>query len=103
MEQNRQTRLAQAENLRALLVDERTLAALSPEFLQLKFQTQNALAQSQNIYIGALAAYQVSIARLHQAMGDGLEVNRIEVLELSEDSTHTTSSRLRNSNAPEQP
>ncbi|RLS96581.1 MAG: TolC family protein [Planctomycetota bacterium] len=103
VEQNRQTRLAQAENLRALLVDERTLAALSPEFLQLKFQTQNALAQSQNIYIGALAAYQVSIARLHQAMGDGLEVNRIEVLELSEDSTHTTSSRLRNSNAPEQP
>lgn len=103
VEQNRQTRLAQAENLRALLVDERTLAALSPEFLQLKFQTQNALAQSQNIYIGALSAYQISVARLHEAMGDGLEVNRIEVLELPEDSTHTTSSRLRSSPASEQP
>ncbi len=92
VEQNRQTRLAQAENLRALLVDESTLAALTPEFLQLKFQTQHALAQSQNVFVGALAAYQISVARLHEAMGDGLEMHHIEVLELSEHATRTSSS-----------
>ncbi len=92
VEQNRQTRLAQAENLRALLVDESTLAALTPEFLQLKFQTQNALAQSQNVFVGALAAYQIAVARLHEAMGDGLEMHRIEVVELPEHATRTSSS-----------
>ncbi|MSR40700.1 MAG: TolC family protein [Phycisphaerales bacterium] len=103
VEQNRQTRLAQAENLRALLVDERTLAALSPEFLQLKFQTQNALAQSQNIFVGALAAYQISVARLHEVMGDGLAVNRIEVLELPDNTTRTSSSLARPSTRLDQP
>ncbi|NBO46978.1 MAG: TolC family protein, partial [Actinobacteria bacterium] len=38
IEQTRAYRLAQAENLRALLVDEQTIATLTPEFLALKFQ-----------------------------------------------------------------
>jgi outer membrane protein TolC len=81
VEQNRTYRLAQAENLRALLVDERTLAALTPEFLQLKFQLQNGLAAAEDSYFASLVGYQSAIAALQQATGTGLEANRIEISE----------------------
>jgi outer membrane protein len=77
-EQNRTFRLAQAENLRALLVDERTLAALTPEFLQLKFQLQNGLALAEDQYFASLVGYQNALAALAEAMGTGLEANQIE-------------------------
>ena len=80
VEQNRTFRLAQAENLRALLVDEKTLAALTPEFLQLKFQLQNGLAAAEDAYFASLVGYQNALAALQQAMGTGLEANRIEVV-----------------------
>ncbi len=80
VEQNRVFRLAQAENLRALLVDEKTLAALTPEFLQLKFQLQNGLAQAEDQYFASLVGYQGALARLQQAMGTGLETRGIEVV-----------------------
>ncbi|MCH1932713.1 hypothetical protein L9G16_21460, partial [Shewanella sp. A25] len=38
---NRSSRIAAAENLRTLKVEEETLAALTPEFLNLKFQRQD--------------------------------------------------------------
>ncbi|MEY2714446.1 MAG: hypothetical protein RIT24_789 [Planctomycetota bacterium] len=77
VEQNRTFRLAQAENLRALLVDEKTLAALTPEFLQLKFQLQNGLAAAEDAYFASLVGYQNAIAALQQATGTGLEANGI--------------------------
>ena len=80
VEQNRVFRLAQAENLRALLVDEKTLAALTPEFLQLKFQLQNGLAQAEDQYFASLVGYRGALARLQQAMGTGLETRGIEVV-----------------------
>ena len=79
VEQNRIARLAQAENLRALLVDEKTLAALTPEFLQLKFQLQNSLAVAEDAYVAALVGYQGALAALQRAMGTGLEASRIEI------------------------
>ncbi|MEY3026523.1 MAG: hypothetical protein RLZZ238_1420 [Planctomycetota bacterium] len=78
VEQNRSYRLAQAENLRALLVDEKTLAALTPEFLQLKFQLQNGLALAEDAYFASLVGYQNAVAALQQATGTALEANRIE-------------------------
>ncbi|MFM2163861.1 MAG: hypothetical protein RL325_298 [Planctomycetota bacterium] len=78
VEQNRVYRLAQAENLRALLVDEKTLAALTPEFLQLKFQLQNGLAAAEDAYFASLVGYQSAVAALQRATGTGLEANRIE-------------------------
>ena len=75
----RALRLAQAENLRALQVDERTKAALTPEFLALKFQRQDGLASAQVREVKALVDYNSSIARLFRAMGVGLQMNRIEV------------------------
>lgn len=77
VEQNRTYRLAQAENLRALQVDEKTQAALTPEFLQLKFQLQNGLAAAEDAYFASLVGYQNAIAALQQATGAGLEAHRI--------------------------
>lgn len=77
--QNRAFRTAQAENLRALMVSERTLAALTPEFLQLKFQQQEALARAQIQLVRSLVDYNIAIAALQRAMGTGLEANRIEI------------------------
>lgn len=77
--QNKVFRLAQAENLRALTVSEQTLAGLTPEFLQLKFQLQDALARAQIQVVRSLAEYNIAIASLQRAMGTGLEANRIEL------------------------
>lgn len=77
--QTRAFRLAQAENLRALLVDEQTLAALTPEFLNLKFQRQEGLASAQLQESSALVEYNSAIADLYRSMGTGLSMNRIEL------------------------
>ncbi len=81
---NRSSRIAAAENLRTLKVEEETLAALTPEFLNLKFQRQDRLAQAQSSEIQALVNYNQSVASLHRAMGIGLAMNRIE-LEIVDD------------------
>ncbi|HMN96902.1 MAG TPA: TolC family protein [Phycisphaerales bacterium] len=75
----RSTRLAAGENLRALLVEEETLASLTPEFLNLKFQRQDRLAIAQLDEYQAMAAYNSSVAGLYAALGTGLEMNRIEL------------------------
>lgn len=75
----RSTRLAAGENLRALLVEEETLASLTPEFLNLKFQRQDRLALSQLDEYRALASYNTSVAALYRVLGTGLEMNRVEL------------------------
>jgi len=75
----RSFRLAQAETLRALLVEEQNLASLTPEFLQLKFNQQERLAEAQRQEIAALAGYNISVAELHRALGTGLAINRVEL------------------------
>jgi len=82
--QTRSSRLAQAENLRALLVLEQTIASLTPEFLNLKFQRQDGLASAQLQESTALVEYNIAIADLYRSMGTGLAMNRIE-LEGAED------------------
>ena len=81
---SRSFRVAQAENLRALLVEEETLAGLTPEFLNLKFQRQETLAAAQREEVRALANYNKSVAALYRAMGVSLAMNRIE-LETTDD------------------
>jgi outer membrane protein TolC len=72
-------RVAQAENLRALLAEEQTLASLTPEFLNLKFQKQESLALARLEEVAALVSYAQSVAALHRAMGTGLEMNQIDL------------------------
>jgi outer membrane protein TolC len=79
IEQTRAFRLAQAENMRALMVDEQTIPSLTPEFLSLKFQRQNELASAQNQEILSMVEYNNAIASLWMNMGTGLQMNRIEL------------------------
>ena len=75
--QTRVSRIAAAENLRTLLVLEKTIASLSPDFLDLKFRRQEALAAAEVEEILALTNYNIAIAELSSATGRALERNRI--------------------------
>ena len=79
IEANRSFRIAQAENLRALLVEEETLAGLTPEFLELKFTRQETLASAQQQETAAMVNYNQSVSGLHRSMGIGLTMNQIEL------------------------
>ncbi|MDY7107598.1 MAG: TolC family protein [Planctomycetota bacterium] len=74
----RSNRIAQAENLRALLVEEDTLAGLTPEFLNLKFQRQERLALARTEELLALANFDQAVAGLYRAMGTGLAMQSID-------------------------
>lgn len=71
-------RVAQAENLRALLAREE-IVGLTPEFLNLKFTRQNTLAQARFQEIQALINFDQAVAQLYRSMGIGLSMNRIEI------------------------
>lgn len=75
------TRLAEAENLRTLLVEERTLQALTPEFLNLKFQRQERLAVAEIAEIQARTRYAKAKAALARATAEGLARRLTERLE----------------------
>lgn len=79
IEQSRASRLASAESLRSLNVLEQSLAALTPEFLQTKFQAQDRLAAAFLSEVDAMVNYNSAMARLYNAMGTGLTMNRIEI------------------------
>lgn len=81
----RSFRVAQAENLRTLLVEEEFLAGLTPEFLNLKFQRQETLAQARRQEVRAIAQFNQSVAALYRAMGAGLRMRQIHI-EFEEDS-----------------
>ena len=79
IEATRAFRVAQAENLRALLVQEETLVGLTPEFLNLKFQRQETLAEARREEEAAMVNFDTALAELYRAMGVGLTMRRIEV------------------------
>ena len=76
---SRSYRIAQAENLRVLRVEEETTAGLTPTFLSLKFQAQSRLAQARVQEFEAMAGFDRSIASLERAMGTGLRMHGIEI------------------------
>jgi len=77
IEQTRVARLAASENLRTLLVEEETLRALTPDFLDLKLRRQESLAAAELEEMAALVDYNISIAEMFDAMGRALERNGI--------------------------
>jgi outer membrane protein len=79
IEATRAFRVAQAENLRALLVQEETLVGLTPEFLNLKFQRQETLAEAKREEVAALVNFDTALAELYRAMGVGLTMKRIDI------------------------
>ena len=80
IQQTRTSRLAAAENLRTLLVLERTIATLSPDFLNLKLNRQEALALAELEEIQALVEYNSALADLYRATGTALERNGIRFI-----------------------
>lgn len=73
IEQTRVARLAAAENLRTLLVEEETLRALTASFLDLKLRRQESLAIAELEEMRALVDYNIAVAELFDAMGRSLE------------------------------
>ncbi|MFQ5653782.1 MAG: TolC family protein, partial [Planctomycetota bacterium] len=69
IEANRSFRIAQSENLRALLAEEDTQRSPTPEFLNLKFLVQERLALARRQEIDALADYSKALAAFHRALG----------------------------------
>jgi outer membrane protein len=76
--QTKAARLAAAENLRTLEVEERTIQNLTPEFLDRKLRRQQGLAAAEIAELQALVEYNASIARLRGSMGVALQHNRID-------------------------
>lgn len=74
----RSSRIANAENLRAFLVEEEQTGRLTPEFLNLKFTRQDTLAASRQQEVAARVNFVKSLAELYRAMGVGLEMNQID-------------------------
>lgn len=80
IEQRRTSRLAATENLRTLLVQERTIQSLTPDFLDLKFSRQELLAQAELDELRSLVEYNIALADYHAATGTALSRNRIRLV-----------------------
>lgn len=75
--QQRAARLAGAEQLRSIEARERTVQALTPEFLDFKLRTQDDLAAREREELAALTQYNTSLAILSRETGTALQRNRI--------------------------
>ena len=64
-----------------------TLAALTPEFLNLLFQRQERLGEAQLQELRSLAVYNLAIAELGRATGNGLEMNGIDLVVVGPEAT----------------
>jgi outer membrane protein len=74
---NKSFRVAQTENLRALLVEEETMAGLTPTFLNLKLQTQAGLASARTAELRSIVDYNKAISSLFKATGTSLDQRQI--------------------------
>jgi len=84
MQANKSFRIAQTENLRALIVEEETMGALTPTFLNLKLQTQSGLASARTAELLSIIDYNKAITNLYEAMGTSLEQRQMSLEAQSE-------------------
>jgi outer membrane protein len=80
IEQTRVQRYAAAESLRTLLALEETIQARDANFLNLKFNRQEGLANAELAELQSLVDYNVAVAELHRATGEALQRNRIRLV-----------------------
>jgi len=64
-------RIAQTENLRALLLEQERRSSLTPEFLRLMFDRQERLARAQLEEVQSLANFNRALAAYRRAVGTG--------------------------------
>jgi len=72
------SRVSAARELKAI-TDKEKIVALTPEFLQLKLDSQSRLAQAEQSLIQAIVNYNLAIMRLERAKGTLLEFDRISL------------------------
>jgi outer membrane protein len=65
--------------LEALYETEMTRGRLTPEFLQLKLQSQESLADSERAYVQAIANYNATMVDLARATGTLLQIHNIQI------------------------
>jgi outer membrane protein len=80
----RVARLASAESLRALEVEQETLASLTPTFLNLLFTTQANLASARTAEFQSIVDFNTSVVDLYRAMGTILDIHQIGLQEIDE-------------------
>lgn len=80
IEQARMSRIAAAESLRTLEVENEKTRDRSSERLELEFNRQEALANAERTEMQAISDYNSSVAQLYAAMGTGLERNQIRLI-----------------------
>jgi outer membrane protein len=77
IEQARQSRIAAAESLRTLELENRQIRVRSSERLELEFNRQESLANAERTEMQAITDFNASVAQLFAAMGTALERNNI--------------------------
>jgi outer membrane protein len=78
MQSRERSRVSAAQELKAI-TDKEKIVALTPEFLQLKLDAQDSLAQAEQTLIQAIVNYNLAIERLEKAKGTLLEFDRISL------------------------
>ena len=74
----RAARRAAADNLRAINEQEKAGVQLTPEFINLKLQSQERLADAETQEVQALADYNRAVAAMYRSMGTLLQRNGIQ-------------------------
>ena len=69
--------------MRALAVEEETMAGLTPTFLNLKLQTQVGVANARIAEFGSIVNYNKAIVSLNKAMGTTLDTHQVLVIDES--------------------
>ncbi|MCC5787487.1 MAG: TolC family protein [Phycisphaerales bacterium] len=77
IEQSRIARISASEALRALQAEKETVGGFTIERLEVEFNRQDQLANSERAEVQAMIDYQISLAELYASMGTLLERNRI--------------------------
>ena len=80
IEQARMSRIAAAESLRTLEVENEKTRDRSSERLELEFNRQEALANAERTEMQAISDYNSSVAQLYASMGTALERNQIRLI-----------------------
>ncbi len=78
IEQTRLFRVAAAENLRSLELQQDLIIGRGPETLNLKLNRQEQLASAEQQEYRALVDYNIALAEMHRSLGTTLHHNRID-------------------------
>ena len=78
LSQREASRILAAQELQAITRKEE-IVALTPEFLQLKLDSQARLAAAEQSLIGAIVNYNLALVRLEVAKGTLLEFDRVSL------------------------